>query len=754
MALILTVPLVWETAKVLEAARDDYAATATEATGTPAITHFLAIISHTQQHRGLVNRQFAGDASVGDAIREQRNALSAELLTLDASIAGMNFADITAAWQPTREAIQGLADGRIPASPQESFKLHTDLIASMRGLVSLTAEDTGLLLDPEAAPFHLMHLAVEPVIPWTESLAQIRGRSSGYLLKKAATAAERADILVRIQQLEDATGFAETVVGALTRAGEPAPEGFADALTKARAYAKHSREIFAADDIVGDAGAQFTEGSVAIKAATDMGASVVAKLETLLNARAHALQNRFRIAIAICVAAVFIGGYMALAFLITSYGSVNELLHGVATLGSGDFNYSIKSRGIDEMSELGRTLEAMTSHLSAVIADVRTNSSMVAQAGLRLGDDIKVLSERTEAQAASIEQTAASIQEISTGVRRGAAAAQTADAMASQVRHMAEAGVEAIGAVVTSMREIRQSSVKVQEIVSVIEGLAFQTNLLALNAAVEAARAGEQGRGFAVVATEVRSLAQRSAQSAREINSLIGASVESVRIGSSQVDNANSTFADIVKGIREVATSVTDVKLSTAEQSASLDQVSQAVGHIEEITQKNAQMAESAHHSSSLLADRAALLSNGVSSLKLRQGCADEAVILVNRACDLLNRNGNSALATITEQGQGFADRDMYVFVWDRAGIYRSFAGNPSKVGTSVLENPALDGKRLLREAFEVAERGGGWVDYDFLNPSSGKVDSKTSYFVHWGSDRIVGCGIYKPKVMVSPATA
>ncbi|MEI2676628.1 MAG: methyl-accepting chemotaxis protein [Burkholderiaceae bacterium] len=394
----------------------------------------------------------------------------------------------------------------------------------------------------------------------------------------------------------------------------------------------------------------------------------------------------------------------------------------------------------------------MTGRISEMVADVRSNSSMVAQAGLSLAADTKALSERTEAQASSLEQTTASVQELSGAVRKNAQGAEAASSMAARVQTIAENGGSAIQSAVVAMQDIQTSSSRVQEIVGVIEGISFQTNILALNAAVEAARAGEQGRGFAVVAAEVRSLAQRSSESAREIKSLIAASAGHVNTGVAQIGGASQTFAEIVQGIREVASRVHEIKTSTAEQSSGLDQIAQAVQHIDEITQRNAQMVESAMNSSSQLSGRAERLSSAVSNFRLRQGSADEALALVRQAVEMYRRNGHSALEQITDAANGLSDRDMYVFAFDRGGIYRAFAGKADKVGTSVREVPGVDGDKLVRDAFDQAAHGGGWVDYQFANPQTKATDLKSSYVEAVTPDLVLGCGVYKSRGKASGA--
>jgi methyl-accepting chemotaxis protein len=438
--------------------------------------------------------------------------------------------------------------------------------------------------------------------------------------------------------------------------------------------------------------------------------------------------------------------YLTWCYARTATGAIQVLQGSVTHLASGDFAAKIRLRESDELAIVARTIDEMTDHLSQMVSDVRSNSSMVAQTGLALADDIKSLADRTEEQAASLEQTAASVQEITTAVSKSAAGAQEVDRMASEVRHVAESGGQAVLQAVASVQDIQTSSRKVQEIIGVIEGIAFQTNLLALNAAVEAARAGEQGRGFAVVAAEVRTLAGRSATAAKEIKQLIGQSVEHVDRGVHQINGTRDTFERIVHGIREVADSTRVIAASASEQSQALSQVSQAVVHLDEITQRNAELVEEAFHSSSQMSDKASRLSQAVANFRLRQGSADEALNLVQRAVALYQQQGPRALGEITERVKEFTDRDMYVFAFDRQGIYRALSGKPDKVNTAVKDNPGVDGAKLVSDAFDQASHGGGWVDYAFTNPQTGKVDMKTSYVLPVSNDLIIGCGVYKSR--------
>jgi chromosome segregation ATPase len=347
-------------------------------------------------------------------------------------------------------------------------------------------------------------------------------------------------------------------------------------------------------------------------------------------------------------------------------------------------------------------------------------------------------------QAANLEQTAASVEELSSTVQQNAHSAQSADARAVQARDVAESGTQAMDRAVESVEAIQQSARRMAEIIGVIDGIAFQTNILALNAAVEAARAGEQGRGFAVVATEVRTLAQRSADAAKEIRQLISDSGTQVARSVELIHAAGGSITQIVGGIRSVAQSMSEISSSSAEQSSSLSEITLAVRQLDEITQRNAQMVERAVEQARNLEQRASTLSQAVASFKLQQGTAEEAAELVRRAVEMRRHTTREGfLRNITDKSQGFHDRDMYVFVLDASGTYLAFGGNQAKVGTRVQDIAGIDGDGLLRSIVEQASIEPGWVEYDITNPATGKVQTKMS-FVQQVDDVYAGCGVYK----------
>jgi methyl-accepting chemotaxis protein len=258
----------------------------------------------------------------------------------------------------------------------------------------------------------------------------------------------------------------------------------------------------------------------------------------------------------------------------------------------GNFTVSVNDPMRDEFSPLLHSLSEMQASLTKVVGSVRENAESVATASAQIAQGNIDLSQRTEEQASSLEETAASMEQLGSTVRQTADNAKQANQLAKGASEVALKGGAVVGQVVNTMKGINEASKKIADIIGVIDGIAFQTNILALNAAVEAARAGEQGRGFAVVASEVRSLAQRSADAAKEIKTLISASVERVEQGTQLVDQAGVTMSEIVASIGRVTDIMGEISTASSEQSAGVSQVGEAVTQMDQVTQQNAALVE------------------------------------------------------------------------------------------------------------------------------------------------------------------
>jgi methyl-accepting chemotaxis protein len=283
----------------------------------------------------------------------------------------------------------------------------------------------------------------------------------------------------------------------------------------------------------------------------------------------------------------------------------------------GDLSRQVVVDGRDEMARLKRSLGAMTSSLRTLVSQVRSATDSIGTASSEIATGNQDLSMRTEEAASSLQQTASSMEQLTGTVRQSAEAASQANQLASSAAEVAARGGAVVSQVVSTMEEINASSRKISDIIGVIDGIAFQTNILALNAAVEAARAGEQGRGFAVVATEVRSLAQRSAEAAKEIKTLIGASVDRVENGSRLVAAAGTTMSEIVGSVQRVSDIIAEITAGASEQSDGIGQVNLAVGQLDQMTQQNAALVEESAAAAQSLRDQAAQLSRVVASFHL-----------------------------------------------------------------------------------------------------------------------------------------
>ncbi len=331
--------------------------------------------------------------------------------------------------------------------------------------------------------------------------------------------------------------------------------------------------------------------------------------------------RRFRL-----LTAVGAGLLVALALLLVALimrslmGGLADALAAARALSQGDLTHRVEVRSRDEMGELAIALQEVNSNLQRLVGQVAERARIVSDTSGQLALGNLDLSQRAEEQASTLEETASQMEELTSTVAQNAGNAQKASLLAVTASEVARKGGEVVGRVVSTMSAISQSSGRIGEITSVIDGIAFQTNILALNAAVEAARAGEQGRGFAVVSAEVRSLAQRSAAAAREIKSLIGESVQNVDAGTQLVDAAGRTMQEIVASVKQVSDLIADIAAASEEQSSGITQVNTALTQMEQVVQQNASVVEEATAATESMRDEAAALLGTVSQFKLDAG--------------------------------------------------------------------------------------------------------------------------------------
>ena len=575
-------------------------------------------------------------------------------------------------------------------------------------------------------------------------MGRLRGQGAGLLSQPALEETAAIRIRAQLDTLEVWSRDVQYAHGLMLEAElkDPLAQKAFDA---SAAFAKLARERFAPGAAPGDSQVYFEAGTRTIEAIAAYQQSAVAGVRGLLQQRLDRSLTMLWITAGLSALTVLALVYFMLSFNISFLQDLRQVLRFMEETASGNLRHKVQILGKDELSDMSHAMDVMVNNISVMVASVRSNSALVANSGDVLVTGNEALSSRTEQQAANLEETSASVQELSSTVQGNASTAQQSDQAAQGVREVAEQGARGMADAIASVEAIEASTKRMDEIVGVIDGLAFQTNILALNAAVEAARAGESGRGFAVVAAEVRSLAQRSAASAKEIRELIGTSSAQVASGVSQIRAAGQNITRIVDGVRSVAANMSQISTSSAEQSNSLAEITTAIRQLDEITQQNAAMVEQAVSQATALQERASVLANAVSVFKLQQGSADEARALVERALQLRRSAGSrdAFVRGVTPKESGLFDRDMYVFVLDRGGQYLAFGGNPAKVGTRVQDVAGIDGNALMASIVEQASTAPGWVEYDIVNPLNGKVQTKMSYVVQV-DDVYVGCGVYK----------
>lgn len=398
----------------------------------------------------------------------------------------------------------------------------------------------------------------------------------------------------------------------------------------------------------------------------------------------------------------------------------------------------------DNWGDLGNAIEVMLERLSSMVGEVRAGAVRLGATGRGLVEQTAALSERASNQGESLQQTTTHVRRVSETVARNADASQEVSLMTSSVHQEAQSAEQLMRHAVAGLGPLQQTSERMSEIIGTIDMIAFQTNLLALNAAVEAARAGDQGRGFAVVAAEVRALAGRSQAAAAEVRGLILESSQRVATTVHEISQVDALMGSLATGISEIAMNINVMAENGAAQSSALAEVVQAVGDLDQLIQENAGIIASATELSGKLLDQTLDLDTAVGFIHLRNGSAAEARQLTIDAVLHLQAVGwEQACKDFHDPEQMFLDRDLYIFVLTRDGVYRAFGSDPKRVGSTVHATPGLDGDKVLADAWAVCEAGGGWTTYEVVSPTTGEVRPKSSYVVAVDANHLLGCGTY-----------
>jgi methyl-accepting chemotaxis protein len=409
---------------------------------------------------------------------------------------------------------------------------------------------------------------------------------------------------------------------AVVRDADPRVTGLVDRVSRDRArFVAVRAEI--RDDLLMGEGQPRIDAELVPLASTMRGS--LDQLQAHIGAQAKAASNdlaadvrRAQTVLALsCLLALASGGLLAWRLARAIVRPIDDAVRFAQAIAAGDLAVGMTVRGADETAALQRALLSMRDALGKLVGEVRSSADSIKHACGEVASGNADLSQRTEVTASNLQQTASSMEQLTGTVRQSSDAAAQANQLASSASSVARRGGEVVAQVVSTMDEINTSSKKIADIIGVIDGIAFQTNILALNAAVEAARAGEQGRGFAVVAGEVRSLAQRSAEAAKEIKSLIGTSVDKVEAGSRLVSDAGATMNEIVSSVQRVTDIIGEIAAAAAEQGQGIGQVNTAVVQLDSMTQQNAALVEQSAAAAESLKEQAERLQQVVSTFSV-----------------------------------------------------------------------------------------------------------------------------------------
>jgi methyl-accepting chemotaxis protein len=552
------------------------------------------------------------------AAADVRGQLAAQLKVLAVTEARLG-AELGTAPQFAKltEAAQGVSAHGAKADAAAS-DAHTRFIAALLDVLGQATDGSNLILDPDIDTYYLMDLSTTRVPQLIELTARMQLAGAQALGAEASPGAMRvlADRMPLVEYHEDQVriGLAKITTATPELTGTLRAES---AVKELRGFVELSRNSFFGEGAKGDKAAYKDASQRSIDAQFEFSTRLFDDLDRLIEKRIAGMAWVRDVTTLVVALALAAGIYLFYCFFLVTRGGLREVQMHLQAMTAGDLTTCPQAWGRDEQAQLMGTLGDMQASLRGIVSKVRGSSEKIVHASSEIAASAMDLSARTEQASSNLEQSAASMEKISATIQHASDNAQEAASVAVANSGVAVRGGEVIGRVVSTMQEIHASSNKISDIIGVIDGIAFQTNILALNAAVEAARAGEQGRGFAVVAGEVRSLAQRSAQAAKEIKGLIASSVERVDSGTRVVEGAGLTMQELVGSAKRMSDLLREISLSARQESAGVNQVGLAVKQLDRMTQQNAALVEQTASAASSLKDQAVDLVSEVAKFRL-----------------------------------------------------------------------------------------------------------------------------------------
>jgi methyl-accepting chemotaxis protein len=715
--------------------------------GIDAASAVFVVVEHLNEHQmALIARQLQlpdSEARLQASAQALRGAASA----LERSLADPLLAPLSKSWPSKRSQLEALIT-ESPRAADLGRALHGEAMVGFRLWVEAINDLTrfGAVAPEDIRP--VIQFMVLRTLQWTGQATEMHGLSlQASAVADGPSPAQVAQLTTLAQAQAAEAGYLSARANALAEMGHRIGPDVRGALSAINAQIGRVNGLMAPSDARPSAQALDAAGREVNQSLGRLAAGASDRLAATLSQRSATLTTQIVVLVCVVVLGLAVLAYGIWSLSATTVGNLNGLLRVMREAADGNLATKIRIApgARDELARVMHEFERMMDRLSQLVAEVRNSAILVGDVGEQLVKDSGQLSRRTQSQAESLQHTTKHVRGVGNTVQRNSDAAQEVSLMTKHLHKETEQAGTQMGAMVQSMQALNDTSRSMNEIIGTIESIAFQTNLLALNAAVEAARAGEQGRGFAVVAAEVRGLSQRTQKAAAQVRQLIATS--SVRVESSvaQISSVSEIVQSLITSIREVALNIDVMADASSRQSESLAQVVQAVGDLDSVTEENSVLVERTSHRSMRLIQRSQRLQEAVSHVRLRQGTADEARELCQRAAELIERAGlDAAFDTLHDPEGEFIDRDMYVSVFDSDGTYHAFSARVEQVGANMADVPGRDTPAFLEDARHRVEAGGGWVDYITLD-LSGQPRNKTSYVVGLSSGLMVSVGVYQP---------
>lgn len=719
---------------------NSYLVTRNEIAGTQLISDLSDVLTQTQKARNrLAAAPFAAlgvtQPAPEDAAKSiqdlERHIKNNPQLYLESEFNALKA-------QYERWVLAPPTEGNVSTAP------YTDLIQNILAFANRTSEQSGLMLEAEMASYLNQQLQVQIAPQRIETLSQIR-------LRLASLYGKEGDRDTHVKELQN-------LIGTLTVWDQLLRDNLAlwlkyDAKVSQEEIGHILRNGHEFTQTLGDPAQADEErllSSYKFARVLLENERVIARLAAKLlldnlQEREHLLIVTSLAAVAASLTLLSLALYLMLGFWASTMQSLQQLQEAMKQGSEGDLTARVMHASHDELGEISSNLDTMLELLSSMVSDVHSASSLVTQVGVALVEDSQQLSIRTQNQARSLEHATTHVTKVSDTVARNSEASQMVSLMTQSLHSESQKASTIMATAVESIDGLQTTSDRMTEIVISIDTIAFQTNLLALNAAVEAARAGEQGKGFAIVAAEVRHLAHRSQTAAAEVRKLIMDSAEKVTSSVQMIQQVGGMMNSLSTGIAEISQNVTTMAQGSVRQSQALSEVVQTVGSLDQVTIDNSVLVDRTTHRSNRLIQRSRELEHSVSFIQLRRGTADQAKQMSESALAYVQAHGlTEALKAFQNPESEFFYKDLYVFAFDKNGLYSAFGVDNTKVGATLWDIPGLDGDKMLEESWKRCEQGGGWVEYNIIDFKTQTPRNKVSYVLPINSNMLLGCGAYR----------